>query len=108
MINEVRCEDFVFEYVDFIEEKNECFVFETGVVLDLCKHLQRLHQFVLLSLKNTATQNIFSLTAEILSHLVVWQNVSVKLVYGSQEDDAGYLVLTSKFYHFSNLYTGLE
>ena len=54
VINEVRSEDFLFEDVDFIKEENECFLFEKGVILDLSKHLQSLHQLVLLSLKNEA------------------------------------------------------
>ena len=47
VINDVRREDFVFEDIDFIKEDNERFVFETGIVLDLSKHLYRLHQLVL-------------------------------------------------------------
>ena len=39
MINEVRVEDFVSVDVDFIKEEYECFLFETGVVLDLSKDL---------------------------------------------------------------------
>ena len=79
MINEVSGEDFFFEDVDFIKEENECFVFEAGVVLDLSKHLHRLHQFV-----------------SPITDLVVSRNISIKLVYCCQEDDAGYLVLTRK------------
>ena len=79
MINEVRVEDFVSEDVDFIKEENECFVFEAGVVLDLGKHLHRLHQLV-----------------SPITDLVASRNISIKLVYCCQEDDAGYLVLTRK------------